>query len=119
MYNAVKCKSAVEESMRESPPGKFRKKLIDFGAWKKHYGVRTAYVQREDEQAFTISTYLAHAEHVLGIPKAVAAVKWKAYVDDPNIEREGPEQDPELWICTAKTRSKEKMRYHLGGCVCC
>ena len=35
MYNKEKCTLAIEEFMRENPPGKFRKKLIDFGQWKK------------------------------------------------------------------------------------
>ena len=82
--------------------------------WKKH-GVKVAFVQRENEMQFTIASYLTHAESVLGMDKPAAQAKWKGYLSDPNIENEGTELAPLLWIPTPKTRSKERTRYEDGS----
>ena len=79
--------------------------------------MRVAYVQRENETAYTIATYLTHAVSVMGLEQQAALAQWNKYVANPNIERseDSTDQDPELWIATAKTRSKEKIRYEDGS----
>ena len=115
MYNKEKCKLAVEEFMRENPPGKFRKKLIDFGQWRKSYGVRTSTAVHENESEFTAGTWQSWATSFGGYDSPRARAKWKEMMKDPNLDRQGEGADMMIWACTIRTRQRTRERYEDGN----
>ena len=76
-YEEVKCRTAVERYERENPQGRFRKKLIDWGQWKKAFGVRIAKIDREVDTLMDETDYIAWAMNFRLMAKEDARVKWK------------------------------------------
>ena len=48
---------AVRDFEAENPPGKFRKKLIDFTQWLKTYTTETAHTNRERLELYTFQDF--------------------------------------------------------------
>ena len=102
LSDPVMASKAVRDFEAENPPGKFRKKLIDFTQWLKTYSTETSQTNRELCELYTFQDFSDEKTAAGWDPKAILS-KWQEYDNDPNIERE---DDDGLWL----PKRKQKMR---------
>ena len=107
LYDAVKCTAAIEQWMKENPPGRFRKQLIDWTVWSRMFDVKTRITIRTGFTAWNWTDW--SDEHSHWKPERVLA-KWNQYKNDPKIEREGTGDDMELWIPDKKRKMQDEVK---------
>ena len=111
MYSKEKAALAIGQFMMDSPPGKFRKKLIDFAQWKKAYGVRTSMKVNDNESEFTAATWQTYAVNTEGYSEDGARLRWKEMAKDANLERSGEGAAMKIWVVTVRARQRTRERY--------
>ena len=115
-YDEIKCRSALERFDKENPPGKFRKRLIDWHSWSKAFGVRIARTLRETDTLMDETDFVAWSMMYRLTTKEVAKAKWKVMIADINHPGEGDGEDRELYVQTVKKqRIRDVERYEDGA----
>ena len=100
------CTKAVREFEAENPPGRFRKKLIDFTQWLKTYSVETASTSRDVLELYTFQDFSDEKTAAGWEPSAILS-KWQGYVNSPDIDRE---DDENLWLPKRKQKLRDVTR---------
>ena len=103
-YCPIKAKSAIERFQKENPEGRFRKKLIDWGAWTKAFGVRVAKIEQEEDVLMDDTDYIAWATVWRLMTREDARATWKELVSDPDHPGEGCGAERELYIVKEKNK---------------
>ena len=101
----VQCTKAVQDFQKENPPGRFRKKLIDFGQWFKTYSVETAITGREAVELYSFSDFSDDKTKSGWDLKAILK-KWQEYEQDPGVEHEGDS----LWLPLRKQKFRDETK---------
>ena len=97
---------AVRDFEAENPPGKFRKKLIDFTQWLKTYTTETAHTNRERLELYTFQDFSDEKTSAGWDPKVILD-RWQDKQSDPNIEQEA---DGSLWLPLRKRKLRDDTR---------
>ena len=78
----------------ENPPGQHRKQLVEWGQWRKRYGVNTSVVQRQGEAFMTEAEYIG-TRALKGVNKEDARQSWQTMIDSGHDgEGEGKARQP-------------------------
>ena len=103
---------ALEEFGRENL-GRSRKKLIEWGRWKKRYGVRIVAAVTENEELMDRADFIT-LEKAKGVYDTTAKQKWTD-LKDTKTDREGEGAALKIWVARNKTRTKTKETYEDGA----
>ena len=110
----VKTREACDAFDNENPPSSgMRKNLVEWGQWRKRFGVRAATVQRQGEELMSMTEYLA-LEEAKGISRSEAEEAWQQLLDK-GAEGEGEAKTRKLWIEENKKIYREKSHYEDAG----
>eukprot|EP00969_Alexandrium_andersonii_P344360 15221287-Alexandrium_andersonii.AAC.1 len=89
--------------------GKFRKRLIDWAQWKRQYGIRISFTEREKEAQMDYSEFLAH-HTARGKGVAWVDSEWDRLLKS-DCDREGEGLNVRLWVGLRKTRFRDRTRF--------
>ena len=106
LADPVMAAKAVMDFEAENPPGKFRKKLIDFAVWLKTYSSETAMKNREIVENYTFQDY-SDEKTAAGWEAAAILMKWQALENDPSVERD---EDGSLCLPKRKQRIRDQTK---------
>ena len=109
LYCPAKCAEAINRWLKDNPHGRFRKRLIDWGQWERHFCLSTKVTQRQGEIAWAWSDW-SEEKGDAGWSATRILKKWNAYFDDLNIQREGEGDKLELWIPERKRRMRDVVK---------
>eukprot|EP00439_Symbiodinium_sp_Y106_P045373 s354_g5.t1 len=110
LADPYKCKLAIEDFARNNPAGRFRKRLIDWGAFQQAFGRRAEVRNRESEEEMDVSDFIAHMTKK-GRSEEEALAKWRELLADPNTDRSGEGQDIKAWVPMNRTRMRDSIHY--------
>ena len=112
----AKCRVAIDEFEKENCGGRFRKKLIEWGRWKRKFGVRKSFKIKEGEQQMDITEFIKYKESTRGWDNPKCMAEWKKILDASDIaDREGEGANLLLWIPVRKKRTRETEHYIDGA----
>lgn len=103
----AKCKMAINDFLRNNCEGRFRKKLIDWGQWRKQYGVRVAMTESDNDKLMGVTSYIKHMEGRMSTEEAQAEFRRMV---EAGHEGEGAGLDRKLWITLERTRTRTKTK---------
>ena len=63
MSDPVRASKAVDQWMKDNPPGRWAKKLIDFSEWQRVFSVTTATIDQRGETAWTFEDWADEHSH--------------------------------------------------------
>ncbi|CAE7191932.1 unnamed protein product [Symbiodinium sp. KB8] len=96
----------VRDFEAENPPGKFRKKLIDFTQWLKTYSTETANISRDRLECYTFQDF-SDEKTAAGWDPKVILDRWQEKQSDPSIEQEA---DGSLWLPMRKQKIRDDIK---------
>ena len=105
LSDSVQAAKAIREFLQDNPPGKFRKKLIDFTQWLKTYSTETSLKAREWCELYTFQDF-SDEKTAAGWEAKAILDKWQSYESDPAIERE----DDGLWLPKRKQKIRDQTK---------
>ena len=108
-----KCRSAFDAWDAENPPGVSKKHLVEWGQWRKRYGVTVGVTQRQGEELMTIGDFIA-MKKMKGHEKEEAEAEWQQMIDAGH-EGEGDGKSRKLWIMENKKRFRDRTVYEDNG----
>ena len=80
MTDPHKAADACNSFDSENPAGTHRKALVEWGQWRKRYGVKNSVVQRQGEELMTEAEYIG-TRAVKGVSKEDAQASWQSMLD--------------------------------------
>lgn len=109
----IRTREACDAFDAENPPGATRKNLVEWGHWRKRFGVRAAIVQRQGEELMGMNEFIER-EKKKGASQQQAEADWNSRLErGADGEGEGPLR--KLWIEENKKRYREKTHYEDQG----
>ena len=108
----AKARAALLQWVKDNPPGKrFRKKLIDFHQWRRDYGVRISFVQRDNEIEMDETDFVVYQTESRKKEKSWAHQEWKRLIDDPKVDTSGEGVNKKIWVTLPKTRERVRENF--------
>ena len=104
-----KAQLALDDFDRENPSGKYRKKLIDFSAFKQKHGKRMEARVREEEEEMDITDFITDQKK-RGVSDEVAQAKWKKLLES-GLDKTGEGVDTKIWIPQNRKRFRDNIHY--------
>ena len=115
MFNVERAKFAIEENAKNNPPGQsFRKAFIDWGGFRKAFGIRKSIKEIEPEELMDEADFV-EMQKAKSVTSPIARKKWKVMLNDKNSEGEGEGADRKIWIGFSKRRNRERERFEEGA----
>ena len=115
MFNVERAKFAMEENAKNNPPGQsFRKACIDWGGFRKAFGIRKSIREIEPEELVDESDFVT-MQKAKNVSSPIARKKWKVMLNDKSTEGEGEGADRQIWIQLNKRRNRERERFEEGA----
>ena len=115
MFNPSSAKWAIEEHQGLNPPGQaFRKQFIDWGGWRKRFGVRKSIKEIEPEELMDEADYVK-LQKEKSVASPLARKKWKVLTNDPKTETEGEGAAMMAWVPLNKRRNRERDKFEEGA----
>ena len=115
LQDSGKAGLALEDFEAQNAGGRFRKRLIDWGAWCQRYGVRRSITEREDDELMDLDDYWEYRKkNNKDIPFDTVKAEWQDMLDS-NHEGEGEGAARLLWISKNRTRMRGRTRYIDGA----
>lgn len=112
----VKALKAIEDFERESPPGRFRRQLIDWSMWRRRYGVKRAVIRDENEDLMDLTDFMHYTLTVRQRDAAWARKEWERMKDNPQeFEQEGEEPNLKIWVPMRATRKRRHEEFIEGA----
>ena len=105
LNDPVQCCKAVADFHKENPPGRFRKKLIDFSQWLKTYSIEKAITERDQFELFSFQDFSDDKTKAGWTPQNILS-KWQEHMNNPAIEQE----DDCLWLPLRKQKMRDTIR---------
>ena len=106
LADPVQASKSVQEFEANNPPGRFRKKLIDFTQWLKTYSTETAQTNRDSDELYSFQDF-SDEKTAAGWDASAILKKWQSYERDPAIDHE---DDGSLWLPKRKQRIRDQTR---------
>ncbi|CAK0850852.1 unnamed protein product, partial [Prorocentrum cordatum] len=100
----VKADQALEQYEKDNCEGRFRKRLIDWGQWKRQFGVRVSTKVRNVEEWLDVAEYVdIKTKHMpegeaKEEAKKVKTEEFKQMCNQPGIEKEGEWPSTRIWV---------------------
>ena len=107
-----KAETALNDFIKENT-GRYRKKLIEWGRWKKRYGVRITRTVRDNEMLMDFDDFEAWQLERKKAPDVILRM-WNDHKNS-NVEREGEGDTLAMWISRNKTRDRAREIYEDGA----
>ena len=108
----AKARAALLQWVKDNPPGKrFRKKLIDFHQWRRDYGVRISFVQRDNEIEMDETDFVVYQTESRKKEKSWAHQEWQRLIDDPKVDTSGEGVNKKIWVTLPKTRERVRENF--------
>ena len=101
---------ALEDMRRSNPTGRFRKRLVEWSAFKQRFGKRAETRIRGEEEGMDMSDYVEWQKR-RGKTDEEAMASWKALLARPDIDREGEGADTKVWIQKNRKRMRDVIYY--------
>ena len=108
-----KCRTAFDAWDAENPAGSTKKHLVEWGQWRKRYGVTVGVTQRQGEELLSMVDFVA-MKRLKGYEKEDAEAEWQQMIDAGN-EGEGDGRSRKLWIMENKKRFRDRTTYEDNG----
>ena len=115
MMDPDKAKWCCDEHVRNNAPGtSVRKRFIDWGQWRKRFGIRKSQKDQDREELMDEADYVCYQQQrKVGSP--IARKKFKALCEDKRTEVEGEGAEKKAWVVLNKRRLRETERFEEGG----
>lgn len=116
-----KAQLALTDFAASNCDGAFRKKLIDWLAFKRRHGVRVSITQRENETLMGVSEFLAHkrsardSRTTIEDCDATAMAEWQRMLNDTRSEIIGSGANAQIWVQQLQTRFRDRTRFIENG----
>ena len=104
-----KARLAVDEFERQNPEGRFRKRLIDWSAFKQSFGKRAEVRHRGEEELMDVTDFVMHKQK-RGMDEEAAMNEWKKLLES-DADREGEGLDVKIWVVMNKKRFRDNITY--------
>ena len=105
LSDPVQCAKAVADFHKENPPGRFRKKLIEFSQWLKTYSIEKSITERDAVELFSFQDFSDDKTKAGWTPQNILS-KWQEHLNNPAIEQEGES----LWLPLRKQKMRDTTR---------
>ena len=109
LHDEAKCSMALIEWERDNPPGKYRKKLIDWAAWQRKFDIKTKVTIREGETAWSWEDFCEEKEGIGWIAGAILK-KWQKWQNDSNVGKAEENGKEILWVPDRKRRMRDNVK---------
>ena len=109
LQDPTKAKLCLEEFAQSNPEGRFRRKLIDWGAFMQSHGKRAEVRDRSREELMDVTDFVSW-KMSRGLSEQDAENAWKQLLET-DVEREGEGADTKVWVEKNKERFKDTVRY--------
>ena len=106
-------RKAFDDWDAESPPGVRQKTLVEWGAWKKRYGITVAMTQRQGEELMSLAEFVS-LKKLKGYTQEHAEEEWETMIAS-GAEGEGDGKQRKLWIAENKKRFRDRTVYEDAG----
>ena len=106
LLDPVTAAKAVRDFEADNPPGRFRKKIIDFTVFLKTYSVETVQINRDCEENYTFQDF-SDEKTAAGWEASAILSKWQEYDSNPSIDRE---EDGSLWLPQKRQRIRDDVK---------
>ena len=125
-YNSImndpdKAQEALNQHSKDNVDGRFRKRLIDWGMWKKRFGQKTSTTVSNVEEWMEVTAYVGwRTKH---LPECQAKEDMRAEMREefrklcsqPGIEKEGAWPSTFIWVNKKRRRLSDKDTYFDGA----
>ena len=101
---------ALTDFQRENPPGKFRKRKIEWAQWKKQHGIRIACIHDENSELLDIDDFCIYMEDKKRKTRLWSEAEFKRLLTT-DIDREGEGPLVKIWFEKNPTRKKRTERF--------
>ena len=110
-----KAKWCCDEHERLNPPGTaIRKRFIDWGQWRKRFGIRKSQTDQDREELMDEADYVCY-QRTRKVDSPIARKRFKQICEDPRSECEGDGAEKKAWVVLNKRRLRETERFEEGG----
>ena len=110
-----KAKWCCDEHERLNPPGTaVRKRFIDWGQWRKRFGIRKSQTDQDREELMDEADYVCY-QRTRKVDSPIARKRFKQICEDPRSECEGDGAEKKAWAVLNKRRLRETERFEEGG----
>eukprot|EP00959_Pyramimonas_sp_CCMP1952_P151692 3173816-Pyramimonas_sp.AAC.1 len=113
----VKADQALEQFDRDNCDGRFRKKLIEWGQWKRQFGVKVSTKTQGIEEWLDVAEYVdLRTRNMPEGPdkeqlKIAKTKEFEEMCNAPGIEKEGEWPNTRIWVFVKKQRIGEVERF--------
>ena len=98
-----------------TPPGQsFWKAFIDWGGFRKAFGILRSIREIEPEELVDESDFVT-MQKAKKVSSPIARKKWKVMLNDKSSEGEGEGATRKIWIQLKKRRNRERERFEEGA----
>ena len=98
---------ACREFERDNPPGRFRKKLIDFSQFLKRYSHSVSYHDQQADEEWSFQEW-SDEKTKAGWDAAKILKAWKGFSEDPNIVKGDGSNGETLWLPCRRKRIRDR-----------
>ena len=109
LNDEAKCAMALQQWERDNPPGKYRKKLIDWSQWQRQFKIKTVVIVREGQTQWTWDE-LVEEKGEAGWPAERILAKWNSWEKDSNVEQDWDNGKNILWVPDRKRRIRDLVK---------